>query len=63
MDLGGGIGTLLCAVLEAHRDLQGVIFEIDELKEPACQYIASKNLSQRASVQVGDFFDKRAGRT
>jgi hypothetical protein len=57
MDLGGGIGTLLCAVLEAHRNLQGVIFEIDELQEPALRNIASKNLSQRASVQAGDFLE------
>ncbi|HEY9774846.1 MAG TPA: methyltransferase [Planktothrix sp.] len=55
MDLGGGIGTLLCAVLRAHHHLQGIIYEIKELKQPAENYIQSAGLSDRAHVECGDF--------
>jgi len=55
MDLGGGIGTLLCAVLEEHPDLAGIIYEIEELKEPANKHIAERGLDKRAHVEVGDF--------
>ena len=57
MDLGGGIGTLLCTILEEHKHLRGVIYEIAELRDPAQQYIAQRNLSDRASVEVGDFLE------
>lgn len=57
MDLGGGIGTLLCAVLQAHSHLRGLIYEINELKRPAEQYIESRGLSDRAGVEVGNFLE------
>ncbi len=57
MDLGGGIGTLLCTVLQAHPNLRGSIYEIDELKQPAEQYIESRGLSSRAHVEVGNFLN------
>src|SRR5262249_25429694 len=55
MDLGGGIGTLLCAILEQHPHLYGIIYEIESLKTEAEQYIARSGLSARTQVQVGDF--------
>ncbi len=57
MDLGGGIGTLLCTVLDAHPHLRAIIYEIDELQQPAREYIESRGLSARASVEVGNFLE------
>lgn len=56
-DLGGGIGTLLCKILETHPKLSGIIYEIEELKLPAEQLIRSCGLTERASVEVGNFFE------
>jgi hypothetical protein len=55
MDLGGGIGTLLCAVLQANPHLHGIIYEIEELKKPAEACIQNAGLSNRARVECGDF--------
>lgn len=55
MDLGGGIGTLICTIAQEHMGLSGVIFEILELKESAERYIAQRGLADRVEMQVGDF--------
>lgn len=55
MDLGGGVGTLLCAILQEHKNVRGTIFEIEELKNVAEESIARHNLSARANVTVGNF--------
>lgn len=57
MDLGGGIGTLLCTILHTHPHLRGMIYEIEELKKPAEQYIEASGLATRASVEVGNFLE------
>jgi hypothetical protein len=57
VDLGGGVGTLLAAILEEHPHLTGVLFEIDDLKIPAMSYLSAKGLQDRAQVSIGSFFD------
>lgn len=57
MDLGGGVGTLLTAILSEHPHLQGIILEIDELKIEAENYLAAYGLSNRAQVIVGNFIE------
>jgi hypothetical protein len=55
MDLAGGIGTLLCTILEIHSQLKGVLYEIDELKAEAEQYIQARGLASRLKFETGDF--------
>ena len=55
MDLAGGVGTLLCAILQAQPHLKGIIYEIAELKSEGEIEIAKNNLVDRAYVLVGDF--------
>jgi DNA-binding transcriptional ArsR family regulator len=56
-DLGGGVGTLLAAILEEHGHLHGTLFEIPELIEPARRLLASKGLEHRSSIVPGDFLE------
>lgn len=56
VDLGGGVGTLLLAILKAHAHLNGVIFEIPDLECEARRNIAAHDLASRCDVAGGDFF-------
>jgi hypothetical protein len=55
LDLGGGVGTLLVAILAQHPQLHGAIYEIEELREPAKEYLCAAGVADRASVVVGNF--------
>lgn len=57
VDIGGGVGTLLVAILQAHPHLKAYLFEIDSLKESAENYLKSNNVSERTTIVVGDFFE------
>lgn len=61
VDIGGGVGTLLVALLKAHPHLKGYLFEIESLKESACNYLQSYDVLDRSEIVVGDFFDSVPG--
>jgi O-methyltransferase/methyltransferase family protein len=56
VDLGGGIGAFLIALLSAHPGMQGVLFDLPHVAEAASEQIASAGLAQRCKVQSGDLF-------
>lgn len=56
VDVGGGDGTLLVAILQAHAHLQGVLFERPAAAERAKSHINRAGLAGRCRVAVGDFF-------
>ena len=57
IDLGGGVGTLLVAILAAHPHLRGAIYEIADLRDAANEYVHKAGLSDRAEIVVGNFID------
>jgi hypothetical protein len=57
VDVGGGNGTLLAALLEAHPGLQGTVFDQRTTVEAARKTLAEAGLSDRATVASGSFFD------
>lgn len=56
VDVGGGHGALLSAVLAAHPTLQGVLFDIPAVIEAAKARIQAAGLSSRCRLEAGDFF-------
>jgi orsellinic acid C2-O-methyltransferase len=58
VDVGGGYGTLLSAVLERHRHLSGVLFDLPHAIEGARKQLATAGLGDRCSVVAGDFFER-----
>jgi len=56
VDVGGGYGGLLTAVLQAHPHLQGVLFETPTVGAEARRRLAAANVAARCSVMDGDFF-------
>jgi hypothetical protein len=54
-DLGGGVGTLVAAIVEEHPHLSAVLYEIEDLKIPAMTYLSGRNLQDRVQVSTGNF--------
>lgn len=55
-DVGGGSGTLLAAVLEAHPGVAGVVFDTADGLAEAAKTLARHRLEERCSLIAGDFF-------
>lgn len=56
VDVGGGDGTLLAAVLRRHPALRGMLFDTAQGVAQAGAVLAREQLAQRVTVHAGDFF-------
>lgn len=56
MDVGGGEGSLLRAILGAHPQLRGVLFEMPHVVELARTALAGAPEVDRCELVAGDFF-------
>lgn len=56
IDVGGGEGTLLAAILVATPKLHGVLFDVPRAAEVARQRLDAAGLRSRSEVLGGDFF-------
>jgi hypothetical protein len=57
VDVGGGNGSLLIAILRAHPGLRGTVLELPAPAARAREAIAAAGLADRADAQAGSFFD------
>ncbi len=55
LDVGGGDGTIGCALAEKYPDLQVTVFNLPASAYLARQNIANKKMGERVSVHEGDF--------
>jgi SAM-dependent methyltransferase len=55
-DVGGGQGVLLAAVLRAHRQLRGILFELAAVAGRATDVLRDAGVADRCEVISGDFF-------
>jgi hypothetical protein len=56
LDVGGGNGTLIAAILSASPGLRGIVFDLPCAIADAPQELAAANLGGRCEVVTGDFF-------
>jgi SAM-dependent methyltransferase len=56
VDLGGGTGHLLAAILRAHPDATGVLVERESVADRARAYLDGQKLDGRCDVVAGDIF-------
>ena len=56
VDVGGGQGTLLAAVLRAWPRLRGVVLDLPGVAERAARLLQTAGLGDRASAESGDMF-------
>lgn len=57
MDVAGGHGTLLAAVLQRHRTMQGVLFDLPHVARGAAATFARAGVANRVRIESGDFFE------
>jgi ubiquinone/menaquinone biosynthesis C-methylase UbiE len=57
VDVGGGYGALLAAVLEAHPDAHGVLYDLPHAIEGARAHLTNAGLQKHCEFITGNFFD------
>ncbi|MDA3628423.1 methyltransferase [Saccharopolyspora sp. WRP15-2] len=57
LDVGGGDGTVLSAVLRAHPEVRGQVLDLAPTAAAATDRFAAAGLADRASAVPGSFFD------
>jgi O-methyltransferase domain/Dimerisation domain len=56
IDIGGGEGGLLAAILKEHPGMKGVLFDLPRVIAKAERRIAAERLADRCEIVSGDFF-------
>jgi hypothetical protein len=57
VDVGGGFGELLAAVLSNHPRMQGVLFDMAHAIARAHPFLAAARVAARCELVAGDFFN------
>ncbi len=57
VDVGGGVGGFLTAILEKNKKIQGVLYELPHLANLAQEYVTSKGLTNRIQIITGSFLE------
>jgi O-methyltransferase len=58
VDVGGGDGSLLIALLTRYRHLRGTVLDVDATAEAARRALAAAGLADRGGAVAGSFFDQ-----
>ncbi|MBT2206905.1 methyltransferase [Actinomadura sp. NEAU-AAG7] len=58
IDVGGGDGSMLIAILQAHGELRGTVLDLPGPVRRAGKAIAAAGLDHRADTVAGSFFDE-----
>ena len=55
-DIAGGHGFVLTSILSKHRDMRGILFDLDHVLKGAKDRIEKMGLASRVQTVAGDFF-------
>lgn len=58
VDIGGGHGALLAALLRAHPQMSGTVFDLPSVVAGAASALSELGIAERARTVAGDFFDE-----
>jgi hypothetical protein len=56
VDIGGGNGLVLAAILNRHPGIHGILFDLPAVVDRARSIISGSGLSSRCRIEGGDFF-------
>ena len=56
VDIGGGHGTLLSAILRGNAHLKGILFDLPHVADGARELMASARVADRCEIRGGDLF-------
>jgi hypothetical protein len=57
LDVGGGHGTVLAAILKAHPALEGAVFDLPHHEPNTLTWLAAEGVADRGGFVGGSFFD------
>jgi hypothetical protein len=57
IDVGGGTGTLVAAILRANPHLRGAVFDLPAGVEGTYAYLQAEGVNDRCEIVVGSFFE------
>jgi SAM-dependent methyltransferase len=57
IDVGGGYGELLCAILKAYPSMRGAIYDLRRCADGANRHLSEAGLSERGEFISGSFFE------
>jgi hypothetical protein len=57
VDVGGGTGNLLTAILSSHAGPRGVLFDRPYVVREAPALLAARGVDKRVTIEAGDFFE------
>jgi orsellinic acid C2-O-methyltransferase len=58
VDVGGGHGALLPAILAANEGMSGVVFDLPYCRDGAEAFLRTQGVASRCRFEAGDFFEK-----
>jgi precorrin-6B methylase 2 len=56
VDIGGGCGTFIAAILAANPNLRGILFDQPDVVNKAAPILEANNVADRCEIVAGDFF-------
>jgi O-methyltransferase domain/Dimerisation domain len=56
VDIGGGTGSLLAAILTRYPEPRGMLFDLPHVVAEAPALLEAKGISDRVTIEAGDFF-------
>lgn len=56
VDVAGGVGSTLAAIMRANPRMQGVLFDLPHVVERGRAYLAEEGLAERCRTEEGSFF-------
>jgi len=57
VDVGGGIGALLAAIMAGRTEIRGVLIEQPEVLPDAARVLSARGVRDRCDLRAGNFFD------
>jgi hypothetical protein len=57
IDVGGGTGEFLAAILAAHPELRGVLFDLPNVVDNAAHVLGARRVVDRCTIERGSFFE------
>jgi cyclopropane fatty-acyl-phospholipid synthase-like methyltransferase len=57
MDVGGGLGELISAILQKYRLMHGIVFDLPHCEQAATKNLAALGVADRCKFVAGSFFE------
>lgn len=56
VDVGGGHGSVIAAILQKYPGMKGILFDLDHVVRGAGAQLSAMGVADRCAIQAGDFF-------